>query len=73
MADMQLRIPVIGRIRSQLIQTQLFRTMGTLLESGVGVLEALDLVNTSTRNRRFVKLFDDLEHSLNSGGQLGET
>lgn len=73
LADVQLSIPLIGRIRGQLIQTQIFRTMGTLLDSGVGVLEALELVNRTTRNRRFVKLFDDLKHSLTSGGQLGET
>ena len=73
LADVQLSIPLIGRIRGQLIQTQIFRTMGTLLDSGVGVLEALELVNRTTRNRRFVKLFDDLRHSLTSGGQLGET
>ena len=69
-ANVQLRIPVIGRLRSRLIQAQVFRTLGMLLESRVNVLEAVDLVRHSTRNRRFQRLFDDLVDTLNSGGRL---
>ncbi|MGB2984562.1 MAG: type II secretion system F family protein, partial [Phycisphaerae bacterium] len=69
-SNVQIRIPVFGRIRSRLIQVQVFQTMGTLLQCGVGVLETLDLVRGSTRNRRFQRLFDDLDHAVTSGGQL---
>ena len=69
-SDFQLRIPLVGGLRAKLIQAQIFRTMGMLLESGVGVLETFDLVRQSTRNRRFQRLFSDLESSVTSGGRL---
>ena len=70
LSNVQIRIPVIGHIRSRLIQGQVFRTMGTLLESGVGVLDTLELVSESTRNNRFQKLFTNLEDVVTSGGRL---
>ncbi len=70
MSDVQISIPAVGRLRSHLIQAQVFRTMGMLLESGVGVLDTLDLVRESTRNNRFQKLFGSLETAVTSGGRL---
>lgn len=72
-SNIQLSIPVIGRLRSRLIQGQIFRTLGTLLESRVNIMEALDLVRHSTRNHRFQKLFHDLTGALESGGRLSTT
>lgn len=69
-SDVQLMIPLVGRLRSRLIQGMIFRTMGMLLEARVDVLETLDLVEDSTRNRRFRKLFNDLRQSITSGGRL---
>jgi type II secretory pathway component PulF len=40
------------------------------LESGVGLLDTFDLARESTRNRDYQKLFDRLEASVTSGGQL---
>jgi len=70
LSNVQLVIPVVGRLRSRLIQGQIFRTMGMLLESRVDVLDTLDLVRESTRNRRFQKLFSDLQEAVTSGGRL---
>ncbi len=70
LSNIQLLIPLVGRLRARLIQGQVFRTMGTLLESRVNVLEALELVRESTCNRRFQDLFNELEHALESGGRL---
>jgi type II secretory pathway component PulF len=73
LSDLQVMIPLLGRLRSRLIQGQVFRTMGTLIESRVNVLETLGLVRASTRNRRFQSLFDALEAALQSGGRLSTT
>ncbi len=70
LSNVQLLIPIVGRLRSRLIQGQIFRTMGMLLESRVDVLDTLDLVRESTRNRRFGKLFNDLQEAVTSGGRL---
>jgi type II secretory pathway component PulF len=49
---------------------QVFRTMGTLVQSGVGVLDTLELARGSTRNSRFRRLFDEMHDAVTSGGQL---
>lgn len=69
-SNVQLFVPVVGRLRSRLIQGQIFRTMGMLLESRVDVLDTLELVRESTRNSRFQKLFSDLQEAVTSGGRL---
>ena len=70
LTDIQLSIPIVGGLRCRLIQGQLFRTMGTLPESGVGILETLELAREATRNKRFRQLFAQLEDAVTSGNQL---
>lgn len=70
LSDIQLAIPILGRLRSRLIQGQIFRTMGMLLESRVDVLDTIDLVRASSRNSRFKKLFSDLQAAVTSGGRM---
>lgn len=69
-SNMQIRIPLIGTVRSHLIQAQIFRTLGMLLESRVGLLDALELARASTTNNRFQGLFNNLEETVTSGGRL---
>jgi type II secretory pathway component PulF len=70
LANIQVRIPIFGRLRSRLIQAQVFRTMGMLLGSRVGVLDTLELVRGSTRNDRFQKLFGEIEEAVTGGGEI---
>ncbi len=70
LCDIQLFVPVLGRLRTRLIQSQILRTMGMLIESKVGVLEAFDLTRRSTRNYQFQRLFDSMQEAVTSGGQL---
>lgn len=70
LTDVQLSIPLFGRLRSRLIQGQIFRTMGTLLESNVGLLETLDLARSTTANRKYQALFNRMEDAITSGGSL---
>lgn len=69
LCNVQLAIPGFGIVRSRLIQGQIFRTMGTLLTSRVGLLDTLELAREATRNERFQNLFDRVEHAITSGGQ----
>lgn len=70
MINVQTQVPLFGRLRQRLIQAQILRTMGMLLESRVGLLDTLDLARRATGNRRFARLFDDLEQTVTEGGQL---
>ncbi len=71
-ANIQIRLPVVGSLASGLIQGQLFRTLGMLLESRVGVLEALELARGTTTNARFADLFDSLDTAITSGNSLSD-
>jgi len=70
LSNVQTSIPLVGGLRSKLIQGQLLRTMGMLIESRVGLMETLELAGRSTNNNRFRALFEDLEEEVTSGGQL---
>jgi type II secretory pathway component PulF len=65
--DVQLKLPLIGKLRRLLIQAQIFRTMGMLLEARVGVLDALELSRGVTKSSEFVKLFDALDENISAG------
>lgn len=69
-ANVQLAIPLLGRLMCGLIQGQVFRTLGMLLEARVGVLDSLDLARRSTSNRRFGAMFDQVEQAVTSGNSL---
>jgi type IV pilus assembly protein PilC len=70
LSNAQIRIPVIGRLTSRLIQGKTFRILGMLLESRVGLLEALELARQVTRNDRFQALFDQFEEAITRGESI---
>jgi len=69
-SNIQTRVPLVGRLMVRLIQGQVFRTMGLLLESRVGVLDTLELTRGITTNDQFGRLFSDIEEKVTSGGLL---
>lgn len=70
LADVQLRIPIVGGLRRQLILAQVLRTMGVLIDSKVGILETVALARRSTRSRRFQALFDGIDECVTSGKRM---
>lgn len=68
--DAQTRVPLFGIVFSRLIQAQMFRLLGVLLESKVSVLESLELTSNVTRNRQFTNLFENLTEAVTSGREL---
>ncbi len=70
LCDAQIRVPLIGKLMSRLIQGQTFRILGMLLESRVGLLEALDLARGVTANRKFQNLYSNLEESITRGESI---
>lgn len=70
LSNIQTRIPMVGRLRGQMIQAQILRTMGMLLDSRVGLLETMELARRSTANDEFQKLFQDMTDTVTTGGQV---
>jgi type IV pilus assembly protein PilC len=66
-------LPFIGRLASGLIQGQVFRTLGMLIEARVSVLESLDLARRATNNDRFQQMFDRIENAVTGGASFSDT
>ena len=71
-SDTQIQVPLIGRVMSRLIQAELLRVLGMLIEAKVGVLDALDLARGVTRNRRYGLLCDGVEEAVTSGNSISQ-
>jgi type II secretory pathway component PulF len=72
-ANAHIRLPFVGRVTSGLIQGQVFRTLGMLLEARVALLESLDLARRTTRNDKYQALFDKIENAVTSGNSFSDT
>lgn len=73
----KLRIPVAGDLQRKTIVARFSRTLGTLLQSGVPILEALTIVKAAIPNRVLEDAVADVHDSIREGetiaGPLGES
>lgn len=67
---MKVRSPVIGKMFSQFYLARASRTLGTLLASGVQLIDAVRIVRGVTANALWQDLWDDVEKSMTSGQTL---
>ncbi|MDO8560282.1 MAG: type II secretion system F family protein [bacterium] len=65
-----LRLPVVGRITRSLNLANACRTLGTLLKSGVPLLEALDITAGTLRNVAYHEEFSALREAASTGTSL---
>lgn len=65
-----LRIPIIGRILRDSTLSNVFRLLGTLLESGMPLKQSIRVTRSTANNMVFQKMFDDLDARVNQGGEL---
>ncbi len=72
-----LKIPLMGAIVSKSIVARTCRTLGTLISSGVPILEAIIIARDTAGNAVFVQAFDDIYTAIREGesmaGPLKET
>ncbi len=64
---LKLHVLVIGPIFRNFYLTRATRTLGTLLNSGVGLLDAVRIVRGVTRNGYWDELWEKMEHSITTG------
>ncbi len=67
---MKLRMPLFGELYQKVVCTRFARTMGTMLESGLTMMNALDVVKSVVQNRHIEKLLDDVKSGVRSGRDL---
>lgn len=64
---MALRAPVFGQLTQKTVVARLTRTLGTLLSSGVPVLQALSIVKDTTGNQVVAKALQSVHDSVKEG------
>ena len=73
----KLRVPLFGKLLRRTIIARFARTLGTLLQSGVPILESLGIVGASIPNRVLEDAVEDVRDAIREGetiaGPLGES
>lgn len=69
---LKLRVPVMGSLYLKIICTRLARTMGTMLQNGLTMMTALDIVKTVVQNRRIEEVIEVVKADVRRGRDLAD-
>jgi type IV pilus assembly protein PilC len=67
-----LKAPIFGQLVEKNIVSRSTRTLGTLLASGVPILEALNITKETCGNMMFEKLFQKVSESIRDGNAIAK-
>lgn len=70
MDKMLIKSPIIGTIVRDSILSNVFRLLGTLLQSGMPLKQSIYITQSTVKNLPFKKMFDDLDARVTQGGEL---
>ena len=69
---MTLWIPIVGRIVEKTVVARTVRTLGTLVASGVPILESLSIVRETANNAVFERMYQRVYESIREGDTIAE-
>ena len=69
---LKLRIPLFGNIMSKAVIARFTRTLGTLVASGVPILEALNITKDTAGNMVIAKAISHVHDSIREGESIAE-
>jgi type IV pilus assembly protein PilC len=69
---LKLKIPIMGKIIEKTIVARTMRTLGTLIASGVPILEALSIVRETATNAVFERCFSRVYESIREGETIAD-
>jgi type IV pilus assembly protein PilC len=67
---LKLRIPIFGELFRKVAMSRMSRTLGTMLRSGVPVLQSLEITKATTGNRIVADALEDVEDAVRKGESL---
>jgi len=70
--NFKLKVPVFGPLELKLIMSRFTRIMGTLMKSGVGLFEILDLSSDGVGNVIVFRTIENIKKSVSEGKGLSE-
>ncbi|MEZ6142281.1 MAG: type II secretion system F family protein [Zavarzinella sp.] len=65
-------IPIVGKIAEKTVVARTTRTLGTLVSSGVPILEALAIVRETANNAVFERMYQRVYESIREGDTIAE-
>lgn len=68
-----LKLPVVGTLSTKINVARITRTLGSLISSGVGVVEALDIVADATENLLFKEAVIKASEKVKDGNTIADT
>ena len=69
---LKMRIPIFGTILSKSMMSRFTRTLGTLIASGVPILEALNIVRETAGNEVLARAIGKVHDSIREGESIAE-
>jgi type IV pilus assembly protein PilC len=69
---MTLWVPIVGRIVEKTVVARTMRTLGTLVSSGVPILESLSIVRETANNAVFERMYQRVYESIREGDTIAE-
>jgi type IV pilus assembly protein PilC len=69
---MWLWVPILGKIIEKTIVARTTRTLGTLVSSGVPILESLSIVRETANNAVFERMYQRVYESIREGDTIAE-
>ena len=69
---LKLRLPIVGPLARKIVVARFARTFGTLISSGVPILEALDICRHTAGNVVMEEALDKVRESISEGGTIAE-
>ena len=69
---LKLKLPVFGALFSKIALSRFSRNLGTMMRSGVPILQALEIVSSTTGNVVLERAIKDVQESVRSGESLAK-
>lgn len=67
---LKLRVPLYGALHLKLVSARFARILGTMLESGLTMMNALDVVNTVLQNKYVEQMMETVRNGVRRGRDL---
>lgn len=72
MDDLALKLPIFGLLIKKVAVAKFTRTMGTMMSSGVSILEALDIVGRTAGNKTVEFAISDVKVGISEGRSMAD-
>lgn len=70
---LKLVLPVFGKLTRKMAVARFARTLGTLTQSGVNLMDSLEIVKSIVNNRVIARAIDDAQESVRKGEDLASS